>query len=309
MANYTTLTPKELKDLLSHYDLGKLIKTESLEGGQANSSIKLFTERGIFILSICDEKKSADVDCLTRVLLSLEESTIPATLLVKTASGRHQISHNKTPVYLKRFVPGQVTRNLTSAILHQLGSTMATMHRLPAVDGLPEKFPCGLQLFDEVINSDLDHPYLDWLELKKHRLLERLDPEMRKGFIHGDIFWDNLVVRDDTLVAILDFEEACHYYTLFDLGMCAVGCCSKNGKFDLAKIKALMTGYTSRQPLMPEELRQLSIFVEYAAVAASLWRFRQYNINYPDSGKADSYLELSSLADQTATLDTLSSNN
>jgi homoserine kinase type II len=110
-------------------------------------------------------------------------------------------------------------------------------------------------------------------------------------------------------VAILDFEEACYYYRLFDLGMCAVGCCSKNGKFDLAKIKALMTGYTSRQPLMPEELRQLSIFVEYAAVAASLWRFRQYNINYPDSGKADSYLELSSLADQTATLDTLSSNN
>ena len=305
MANYTTLTSTELKDLLSHYNIGKLIETEPLEGGQANSSIKLFTERGTFILSICDEKQSADVDCLARVLLSLERSTIPATPLVKTVHGSYQISHNKTPVYLKKFVPGQVTRDLTPGILHQLGSTMATMHLLPVVEGMPEKFPCGLQLFDETINSDLDHPYLDWLKLKKHRLLERLDPEARKGFIHGDVFWDNLVVKDDTLVAILDFEEACYYYTLFDLGMCAVGCCSKNGEFNLTRIKALIAGYNSRHPLTPDEYSQLTVFVEYAAVAASLWRFRQYNINYPDSGKADTYLELSSLADQATTLELL----
>jgi len=268
----------------------------------------LFAEQGIFILSVCDEKKSADIDCLTRVLLSLEESSLPATVLIKTVSGRHQISHNKTPVYLKRFVPGLVTRNLSPAILHQLGRTMATMHRLPAIEGLPEKFPCGLQRFDEIINSDLDHPYLDWLKLKKHSLLERLDPGMRKGFIHGDILWDNLVVEDDTLVAILDFEEACYYYTLFDLGMCAVGCCTTNRKFDQTKIKALLSGYNSRQRLTPKEHNQLIIFIEYAAVAASVWRFRQYNINYPGSGKADSYLELSSLADQAATLETFLGN-
>jgi len=304
MADYTTLTATELKDLLKHYDLGKLIKTEQLAGGQANSSIKLFTEQGVFILSVCDEKQSEDVACLIGVLLSLEESAIPTTSPVKTIAGTYQISHKGTPVYLKRFIAGQVTRNLTSTMLHQLGSTIALMHRLTPVEGLPKKFSYGLQHFDEVLKSDFNHPYLDWLGQKQSRLIEKIDPEMKKSFIHGDIFWDNLVVANNNLLAILDFEEACHYYTLFDLGMCVVGCCSKNGKFDTARIQALTAGYNSLHPLTAEEYKQIPVFVEYAAVATSFWRFRQYNINYPDRGKADSYLELSSLADQAATMGT-----
>ena len=38
--------------------------------------------------------------------------------------------------------------------------------------------------------------------------------------------------------------------------------------------------------------------MEYAAVAGAFWRFRQYNIRYPDKEKAGNYKELSGLADQ-----------
>ncbi len=302
MADYTTLTSKELTDLLSHYDIGKLIRAEHLDGGQANSSLKVFTEQGIFILSVCDEKQIEDIDCLVNVLFSLVKAGIPTTTPVKTITGNYQLSHKNRPVYLKQFVPGQVTSNLTSIILHQLGSTMAAMHNLSPVDELPVKFSYGLEEFDDLLESDFSHPYLDWLRQKQNTLVRKIDPGMKKSFIHGDIFWDNLVVTDNNLVAILDFEEACYYYTLFDLGMCVVGCCSENGKFDAAKIKVLMAGYTSRQPLTQKEYSQLPVFIEYAAVATSFWRFRQYNIKYPARNKANSYLELSTLADQAATL-------
>lgn len=302
MADYTTLTSKELTNLLSHYDIGKLIRAEHLDGGQANSSLKIFTEQGIFILSVCDEKQIEDINCLVGVLFSLVKAGIPTTTPVKTITGNYQLSHKNRPVYLKQFVPGQVTSNLTTVILHQLGSIMATMHHLSPVDELPIKFSYGLEDFDDLLESDFSHPYLDWLRKKRNSLVRRIDPDMKKSFIHGDIFWDNLVVNDNSLAAILDFEEACYYYTLFDLGMCVVGCCTENKKFDTVKIESLLTGYTSQQPLTSVEYSQLPIFVEYAAVATSFWRFRQYNINYPDRGKTDSYLELSNLADQAANL-------
>ena len=96
MADYTTLTSKELTDLLSHYDIGKLIRAEHLDGGQANSSLKVFTEQGIFILSVCDEKQIEDIDCLVNVLFSLVKAGIPTTTPVKTITGNYQISHKNT---------------------------------------------------------------------------------------------------------------------------------------------------------------------------------------------------------------------
>jgi len=160
-----------------------------------------------------------------------------------------------------------------------------------------KKFPYGLEFFDTLFESGLHHPYMDWLKQKQAFLEHSIDREMDKGFIHGDLFWDNLLFSGDRLVAVLDFEEVCHYYKLFDIGMCAVGCCAKEGSFDMKKTAALLKGYQLHSRLSHDEKKQLKIFMEYAAVATASWRFHQYNIKYPDHDLAQSYRELSSLAD------------
>ena len=126
---------------------------------------------------------------------------------------------------------------------------------------------------------------------------------MKQGLIHGDLFWDNLVFDGETLAAVLDFEEACCYYLLFDLGMCAVGCCSQKGGLVPDLIRSLVRGYEQTRQLTDKERGQFGYFMEYAAVATSLWRFRQYNIRRPDPVRADSYQEMSSLPDQARNMD------
>ena len=72
MADYTKLTAKIVKKLISGYDLGKFESMSPLDGGQANSSMKITTRKGIFTLSVCDEKNQDEIQCLTQVLAYLE---------------------------------------------------------------------------------------------------------------------------------------------------------------------------------------------------------------------------------------------
>lgn len=301
MADYTKLTSQELLKLLAHFNLGELYSAVPLAGGQANSSIKITTERGAFTLSICDEKNTDDIDNLTDIMVYLEEQRFPTTRLIKTRDGEKFIFYSGKPVYVKKFLQGDVTPCLTPRMLQEVGKAMTVLHQLEPIVTMKKLFPYGLEAFTDVLDGGFIHPFIDWLAGKNDFLAQAIDPDMAKCFIHGDIFWDNLLFNTGSLVALLDFEEACCYYPLFDLGMAAVGCCSTNGCFDIAKVKELLAGYSAHRPLTVQEKEQLPVFIEYAAVSASFWRFRQYNIRRPNPQLADSYKELASLADQIHT--------
>ena len=301
MANYTKLTSPELKTLLDNYDLGEVLQVSPLEGGQANSSLKVSTVRETFTLSICDEKNGEDIENLTSILAYLDEKRFPTTKLIKTKDDKKFVFHKSKPVFIKRFLQGEVIHDLTPTMIRQVGRAMAHLHSLEPLDSMKSYFPYGIEAFDTLLKEEFTHEYLDWLANKKSYLERTMDPDMPRGFIHGDIFWDNVLFDEDLLVAILDFEEACHFYKLFDIGMAAVGCCSNNGNFNLSHITELLGGYAEICPFTTHEKSQLNVFIEYAAVAASFWRFRQYNIRHPNPDNAESYKELSALADQIHT--------
>ncbi len=298
MADYTRLSDDDFKCILKEYNIGDLINVSPMKGGQANSSYILETIKGKFILSVCDEKNSEEINSLALVLKYLESTDFPTSRLVQTAGNLDFIIWSDKPVYMKRYLDGDVVKELSSTMLIQVGKAIAKLHVMESLNTMPLQFPYGLASFDQVLEDRMSHSYISWLKEKKVFLDNSLDPSMNKGFIHGDIFWDNLLFSNKDLIAVLDFEEACQYYYLFDIGMCAVGCCSQNGKFDIAKISDLVQGYQSCLKLNLLEQKQLKVFIEYAAVAGSFWRFRQYNINNPDEKLKDSYLELSGLADQ-----------
>ncbi len=302
MANYTVLTPQELDALLNQYALEAPLQVSPLAGGQANSSLKITTSNDTFTLSICDEKDREAIENLTDILVHLEEHKFPTTRLIKTKKKENFVFHKQTPVYMKNYLQGKVTHNLSAKMIHQVGQAMANLHSLKCLPTMQNSFACDLNEFESLLSTRTNHPYYNWLIEKKNYLEQAINPDLPKGFIHGDIFWDNLLFENESLKAILDFEEACYFYKLFDIGMAAVGCCSSNGSFNISQIRELLDGYSKNCPFTSDETSQLNIFIEYAAVAASFWRFRQYNVKYPKSELAESYKELASLADHIHTL-------
>ena len=220
------------------------------------------------------------------------------TRVVGAVDGGPVTEHRGKPVFVKRYLEGSPPATMTPAMLYRLGRQIARLHRVEAPKYLPNGFAYGLSSFDEIIASGADSGYRRWLNAKKAYLEQAIVPDLPHGLIHGDIFDDNTLFAGDRLVAIIDFEEACRYYRVFDLGMCVVGTCRTAGMVDLEKTRSLVNGYRSIGRLEPAEKEQLQAFVIYGAVATSFWRFRQYHLIVPDSTDRETYRSMNAIADQ-----------
>jgi homoserine kinase type II len=306
MANYTILSKKDVDVLIAQYAVGDVLDFALIQGGASSSSYKVYTSTVVFVLTICDEKELSDVRNMVELLAILEQKDFPTTRVVHSKTQGPITRFHTRPVLLKDYIEGQVIDELDLNMLDQLGRTTARLHEIPAPECLPKAFPYGLVYFPEVTTTSLVPEYSAWLNEKLIYLSENISPELPKGLIHGDIFNDNILFfppegQSETghhqLTAIIDFEEACDYYEVFDLGMVIVGTCANQGTISLSHARSFVNGYQSRRQLEAPEKDSLKLFTEYAAVATSFWRFRQHHILKPDKARANDYVEMKRLAD------------
>jgi len=100
--------------------------------------------------------------------------------------------------------------------------------------------------------------------------------------------------------AIIDFEEACNYHLIFELGMGILGICVNDNMINLDKARAFVNGYQKVRPLAQIEKESLQLFVHYAAVATSYWRFNKYNIEEPTKDRGNHHWEMVQLANKVS---------
>jgi homoserine kinase type II len=174
---------------------------------------------------------------------------------------------------------------------------MARLHAITIPDSLRNQFSYGIETLD-LPDEMATHPFSTWLAWVKIYIEQNISPDLRKGLIHGDIFFNNIVISPDREPVIMDFEEAGDYYRIFDLGMAIAGLCWEHGNVNHAKIKPLVDGYQSIDPLNEIETNTLKSFIVYAAAVTACWRFRQFNLTTPNEKLKDRYLEMQQLADQ-----------
>jgi len=79
-----------------------------------------------------------------------------------------------------------------------------------------------------------------------------------QGLVHGDLFRDNVLWQGDTIVALLDFESATWGPFGYDLLVCLLAWCYREG-FVLETARALMEGYLERRALSVVEREQLLV--------------------------------------------------
>ncbi len=298
MAIYTQLTLGEVEKILREYGAGEVTSFEPLEGGSANTSYAVCTDRMKYVLSVCDDKGSGEIQILVELLCYLDKNNYPTTKVIKTKTGDRAVGHEDKLAVLKEYIDGEVCKHLSPKMLRQTGEAIGRLHKIPPPSYLPKTFPYGMESFSEVTSSNLNRNYIGWLEGKQEYICAQVSPRLLKGLVHGDVFYDNILFKDNKLAAIIDFEEASNYYRSFDIGMCIVGTCTENGSISLEKAKCLVAGYQNEMKIEEVERESLKVFAEYAAVATSFWRFRQFNIRNHDPNKAESYQEMVKIADK-----------
>ena len=296
MAKYTILQENDIQTIACAYGM-TIHSFEAMEGGAANSSYRLNTARGEFVLTVFDSKEWEEVVQLGKLLNYLDENEFSTTHLLPRLDGAWVTKHNHLPVLIKQYIHGDVHDSLTKRMLHRTGEQLATLHEIPPPDYLPLTHAYGKQTFPTVIGKGIDVEYEAWLADQHQYLMKRIPKNLPRGLIHGDLFRDNLLFNDDQLRAMIDFEEACNYFFVFDIGMGIIGQCREKNGICLGKAKEFVSGYQHVRTLGKIPREALKIFVVYAAVATSYWRFWNYNIFLPTPKKQTLHREMMRLAD------------
>ena len=302
MARYTTLSPGELDRIVSQYSIGRSLKLEEISGGFGNSNFKLITTEGEFLLKVCDEKDSAELNMQISLLQLLHQYAYPTVYPIPTKDEKQLTHETFGSVMLYPFLQGEQPQS-SPKILAQLGEALAKLHRIPPIKGLP-CFAMGISqmtpFFEEVQDTQFaTHPFVESLKSQLESMEPQLNASLPTGLLHGDLFLDNTLFDGDEMVAILDFEEGCYDTLLIDVGMTLIGCCyTPQHQLDLEAANRFLDAYNASRPLTESEWKHLDCFVHYAALSIAFWRFRQFNIRRPNPDRANTYQEMLTRSEQ-----------
>ena len=302
MAIYTRIQASDLNKIVAPYQI-EVIDFTPIEGGNANSNYHIHAKNGEYIMTIAEEKSFHEVQKLTTLLQWLGKHHFLTSQVHATITGETVTQHAGKPVFVKKWLYGRVHENLTTDELGQIGTSMAQLHQIPAPDYLPKYHPYGQQAFSSVIGKGIDTEYEKWLKERFQFLKKHVPEGLPLGLVHGDIFFDNVLFENNKIKAIIDFEEACNYYLIFDLGMGILGLCRTGEKIDLNKARSLIKGYEQIRFLGFPERDSLQLFIEYAAIATSWWRFWKYNIHTPTPDLRNKHWKMVQVAKEVEILD------
>ncbi len=301
MATYTKIPLFDLKKIALSYGI-KALDFKAMEGGNTNSNYYIRGEQSDYMLTLAEEKSWEETQQLATLLQWLEKYGFVTSKVHLSLDAETVTVYAGKPVLIKKWIEGKVCENMSGDMLGQIGESMAKLHQIPAPEFLPKLHPYGLQMFSTVVDKAIDKAYESWLAKQIQILNQNLPDNLPSGLIHGDVFFDNVLFKDNKIKAIIDFEEACCYPLLFDLGMAILGLCRTNEEIDLMKIKALIKGYEELRPLENLEKEFLPLFIKYAATATSYWRFWKYNIHSPSPEGSGKHWEMVDIAKQIENL-------
>ena len=296
MPTYTTLSPTALDEILAHYPIGVAVDLQAILGGLANSNFKLTTTTGTFLLKVCDEKTIDELEIQIDALVHLRRYDYPTAYPVVQTNGSAILSTSKGHVVIYDFLRG-CQPEITSDAMGQIAEVLARLHRIPPVENLPP-FPMGVSsmsgFFDEARGTAVaNHPFVSWLKSQLQKLIPLLNANLPAGILHGDLFADNLLFDGDRLIGVIDFEELCYGEFLLDIGMTIVGCCyDDQNRLNHRWAQSFVESYDCLRPLTGLEWERIDGFVQYAALSIAFWRFRQFNLRYPDPNLAQKHQEM-----------------
>lgn len=297
LTSISTLGVEVIKSIEHAY--GIVIKSIQIAGaGSGNSNYLIGTNLGDCILSLIEEQSFEEVEQMVSSLEWLRRHGYATSKLVSTRYKKNIIDIGGKPAFLKEFLEGEVCWDLNEAQLHQLGSSIASLHNLPSPDFLPSNIYYEQDQFSDVLNLGLDCKYESWVKSSLERIQIQSHNNLPRGLIHSDVFCDNVLFDGERLVAIIDFELACNYFLVFDLAMAIVGVCVVDGTISIAKVQSLVSGYESTRKLFDCEKDALQRLTEYAAIMTSVWRYWRYRYYQPGLPKENSYREMVDVAKQ-----------
>ena len=283
MAVYTKLNQKKIEEILSNYNLGKLDSFKGIEEGIENTNYFLSINKKKFILTIYEKRvKSTDLPFFSDLMSSLNKASFKCPAPISNNNNETITNFGGKKLMIVTFLEGKAKQNLSPVNCKSIGSEIAKMHDLTKNLKLKRQNDLSVNSWRKLFNSVKDrceniHKDLPRLIEENLNDVEKNWPKnLPKGIIHADLFHDNIFFIQDKLSGVIDFYFSCEDFFAFEIAICFNALCfdglKSNLSFNVTKAKNFIDGYTSVRKLSHEELSNIKVLSQGAALRFLLTR-------------------------------------
>jgi len=283
MARFTVLAHDDLSKLVEVFGLGVLLNFRTVEAGTINSNYLVEASTGRFFLRVNEGKSESEVAVEVDVLCHLEAAGVATPLPVRCGSGQRYAAYLGKFISVFPWCEGthSDSKSISVPQCHAVGASLGHLHKVGHSFRVDTGGRYSFVKVREIYNSFRDSEEVvlaDPLRVIGEELAwlaERLEQRraLPGGLIHADLFPDNVLLQGDTIVALLDFEQACRGTYAYDLAVCINAWCFADSLVD-DRVRALVAGYESERPLSKAERNALSIELRGAALRFTVTRIR-----------------------------------
>jgi len=288
---FTRLSTTEVNAFLKQYNCGDLTGITGIIEGVTNSNYRLTSSSGNFILTVYEQLDELTLNTLHRLQNHLHKHGLHCARVIKNNQGNTFSKLQDKPVALLEQLDGSIAYPISNQLCQQVGLTLARIHLSPAMDDFDRPNPRGFDwLFATARSLINDLPAEDQAILQQElEFLSRFSSlALPAGSIHADLFPDNVLVRDNSISGIIDFDFACNEVYLFDICVAINAWCNKNrGELDRIRMRDLLSAYSSLRPLNQEE--NLALPMMLRATALRFWLSRLYDHHYVEKKESIQY--------------------
>jgi Ser/Thr protein kinase RdoA (MazF antagonist) len=203
-----------LAAVAERYEGAPFVPLRVLKGGWANDVFLLSSERGQVVLRVKHPPSEPASIAWEHAQLQRLKPAIPEVVApIRARDGCTFFLFEGDAVTLVPFVDGSPADRASAG--HRLGAARLLARVHAATANLPVEARPGPEGLQQLRSLDTAGVPSEWrgrverLYRDAIALLERLDTRpLVHGAVHGDFFRGNVLVRDDEVVALLDWEEA-----------------------------------------------------------------------------------------------------
>ncbi|OZG74254.1 homoserine kinase [Hahella sp. CCB-MM4] len=277
MAVFTKVSEEQLQSLLEKYFVGPEVRLfEGISAGIENTNyfVDVQTEAGIsrWVLTLFEMVSPEELPIFVSLTQQLAAAGVPVPAALADREGKSiQTVAGKKCILVPR-VSGRQLESPSEEQCHRVGQLIAELHL--AAENIGEyravvRDQGWLENHQRALEAHLES---DDAALLKSEIQFQHDQQAEwgdapKGWIHGDLFVDNILFDHEKVSGIIDFYHACHDYWLMDLAVACNDWCYELGKgYDTERLKAFVSGYDSKRPLTAGEKAQWSSALRLAAL-------------------------------------------
>jgi homoserine kinase type II len=260
------MTSEKIKIFLQEQYGKKALEIKKFKAGVLNDNYLVKTEKGNYVFRIYNFKNKEQVGFEAELLEFLKKNNFLSPKLLADNYNELISNFDNKPCIFYEFIEGEQLKNITPEIMGQIGEVMAKLHNLsknfqPLIKKSTwepkELKKIAAENKDKMLNSGFPRgkELMDFTEaeLAKYSFPETLP----KGITHQDIKPENIIVKDNKIAGIVDFDNSYIGAFLHDITTTIIWTCFENNNLNESLMKELLKGYEKERKLTEEEKKYL----------------------------------------------------